>query len=183
MTIVTTNKLSSKWWLSHLLHHDDDEYHPCQNIIVSTLQTGYPYIQASSQDKLHCVHPHTATCPTALDLACQLSWAPVLPCVLWLRTSRSWLRWAPTLPRALWLRTLPSGRGGIWRCQLSYGSRPYLSVEVGFGAATYPMAPCGPWASSIKKSLAVLPIQLGTHVPNASAQISTAPDKACKTCR
>jgi hypothetical protein len=36
---------------------------------IDTLQTGYPYIQASSQDKLQSVHPHTATCPTAPDLA------------------------------------------------------------------------------------------------------------------
>jgi hypothetical protein len=54
---------------------------------VGTLQTGYPYIQASSQDKLWSMHPHTATCPTAPDLTSQLRWAPMLPRVIWLQTS------------------------------------------------------------------------------------------------
>jgi hypothetical protein len=105
----------------------------------------------------------TATCPMATDLA-------------------SWLRWAPTLPHVLWLRILPLGRGGLRRCQVSYGSRPHLPIEVGSSAATYPVAPYGTWASSIKKSLAVLPVQLGTHVSNTRAQVSKAPDTACNTC-
>jgi hypothetical protein len=51
---------------------------------IGTLQTGYPYIQVSSQDKLQGVHPYTATCPMAPNLASQLRWAPALPRVLWL---------------------------------------------------------------------------------------------------
>jgi hypothetical protein len=39
---------------------------------VGTLQTGYPFIRASSQDKLQGVHPHTVTCPTVPDLASRL---------------------------------------------------------------------------------------------------------------
>jgi hypothetical protein len=39
---------------------------------VGTLRTEYPYIQASSQDKLYRMHPHTAICPTAPDLVSQL---------------------------------------------------------------------------------------------------------------
>jgi hypothetical protein len=54
---------------------------------VGTLQTEYPYIQTSSQDKLQGVHPHTAMFPTAPDLASQLRWAPVLPRVIWLQIS------------------------------------------------------------------------------------------------
>jgi hypothetical protein len=112
-------------------------------------------------------------------------------------TSR--LRWAPTLPRVLWLRTSPPGWGGLRCCQVSYSSGPRLPVEVGFGAVTNHVAPCGPWASSIKKSLAVIPMQLGTYVPNARAQVFKALDirvimglqdvragsavNACKTCR
>jgi hypothetical protein len=38
------------------------------------------------------------------------------------------------------------------------------------------MVLCGPWASSIQKSLAGLPVQLGQHVPNARAHISKALD-------
>jgi hypothetical protein len=37
MIIVTTTKLSSKWQLSHLLYHDDDEYQLCQNIMITTI--------------------------------------------------------------------------------------------------------------------------------------------------
>jgi hypothetical protein len=54
---------------------------------IGTLQIGYPYIQASSQDKLQGVHPHTTTCPIAPDLASRLRWALMLPHVLWLQTS------------------------------------------------------------------------------------------------
>jgi hypothetical protein len=98
---------------------------------ISTLQTGYPYIQAPSQDKLQGMHPHTATCHTALDLASQL-------------------RWAPALPRVLWLRTSPPGLAGLRRCHVSYGSKPHLPTGAGFGTATRPMAPCGPWVSSAR---------------------------------
>jgi hypothetical protein len=83
--------------------------------VVGTLQTRYPYIQLSSQDKLQDVYQHTVTCHTALDLASQL-------------------RWAPTLPRVLWLQTSPLD------CHVSNGSGPRLSAEVGSGTATCPMA-------------------------------------------
>jgi hypothetical protein len=69
------------------------------------------------------------------------------------------LSWTPVLPRVL--------------C---------LPAEVGSDAAMCLMAPGGPWASSIKKSLVVLPVQLGTHVPNAHTQVFKAPDRACMTC-
>jgi hypothetical protein len=59
---------------------------------------------------------------------------------------------------------------------VSYDSEPRLPVEVGSNAATYPAAPCGPRVSSIKKDLAVLPVQLGTHVPNAHTHVSKALD-------
>jgi hypothetical protein len=114
----------------------------------------------------------TATCPMAPDHA-------------------SWLRWAPMLQRVLWLRTSPLGCGGLRRCHEFYGSRPPLLAEVGSDAVTCPMtpepgglltevgsiaamcrvAPCGSWASGIKKSLAGS-MQLGTHVPNAHAYVS-----------
>jgi hypothetical protein len=44
-------------------------------VTVGTLQTGYPNIQASSQDKGYDVHPRTATHPTAPDHATPLRWA------------------------------------------------------------------------------------------------------------
>jgi hypothetical protein len=40
----------------------------------------------------------------------------------------------------------------------------------------YPAAPCGPQVASIKKGLAVLPVQLGTHVSNARTHVSKALD-------
>jgi hypothetical protein len=46
---------------------------------VGILQTGYLYIQASSQNKLQGEHPHAVMYPTALDLASRLRWAPALP--------------------------------------------------------------------------------------------------------
>jgi hypothetical protein len=49
---------------------------------VGILQTGYPRIQASSQDKEHGVHPCATTCPTALDPTSLPRWALALPRVL-----------------------------------------------------------------------------------------------------
>jgi hypothetical protein len=90
-------------------------------MFVGTLYTGYPYIQASSQDKLQAVHPHTVTCPTTLDLASQL-------------------RWDAVLPRVLWLRTSPLSWGGFRLCHVSYSYGSRLSAQVGSGAATCVMA-------------------------------------------
>jgi hypothetical protein len=86
----------------------------------------------------------TVTCPTVSGLASQL-------------------RWAPLLPRVLWLRTSPPSWGGLWHCHVSYDFGPRLPVEVGSDTTTCPAGPNGLWASSIKKSLATLPMQLGTH--------------------
>jgi hypothetical protein len=55
---------------------------------------------------------------------------------------------------------------------VSYGFGPRLPAEVGSGSTT---CPYGPRVSSIKKSLADLPVQLGTHVPNARAHVSKMP--------
>jgi hypothetical protein len=82
---------------------------------------------------------------------------------------------------------------------MPYDFGPRLLIEVGSDAATCPVAPCGPRASSIKKSLVVLLVQLGTHVPNARAHVSKSPNiraimglqdvragsaaNACKACR
>jgi hypothetical protein len=61
-------------------------------------------------------------------------------------------------PRILRLRILP----------------PYRE---GFGATTTcPTVFYGAWASGIKKSLACLLVQLGTHVPNARVPVSKVPD-------
>jgi hypothetical protein len=64
---------------------------------VGALRTGYPHIQASSQDKEQDMHPRTATYPVAPDLA-------------------SLLRWPPTLPRVPRPWTSPPYRGGLRRC-------------------------------------------------------------------
>jgi hypothetical protein len=53
---------------------------------VGTLQIGYSYIQASSQDRERGVHPCVVTCPAVPDPVSQLRWAPELPRVQWLRT-------------------------------------------------------------------------------------------------
>jgi hypothetical protein len=51
-----------------------------------------------------------------------------------------------------------------------------VSLLGGLRAAMRPTVPCRMRASSIKKSLADLAVQLGPHVPNACAHISKAPD-------
>jgi hypothetical protein len=97
-----------------------------------------------------------ATCPMALDLANRL-------------------RWTVALPHVLWFRIPPPGRCGLRRCHMSYGSKPLLSAEVGSSATMCPTGPYGPRASSIKKSLAGLPVQLDMHVPNAHTHVFKAP--------
>jgi hypothetical protein len=83
-------------------------------------------------------------------------------------------------PRILWLWILPPCREGSG------------------AATTCPVVSCGPWISGIKKSLASLSVQLGTHVPNARGPVSKAADvraiiglqdmhagcavNACRTC-
>jgi hypothetical protein len=62
---------------------------------------------------------------------------------------------APTPLRVLRLRTL-------------------LLYREGSDAITCHVVPCGPQASSIKKSLADLPMQLGSHVFKAQTQVSNA---------
>jgi hypothetical protein len=59
---------------------------------------------------------------------------------------------------------------------VSSGSEPHLPAEVGSGATMYPTVPYGLRASSIKKSLAGLLVQLGMDVPNARAHIFKAPN-------
>jgi hypothetical protein len=59
---------------------------------------------------------------------------------------------------------------------MSYGSESHLSTELGSSAAMCLMALYGPRTSSIKKSLAGLPVQLGMHIPNARTYVSNAPD-------
>jgi hypothetical protein len=136
------------------------------------------------------MHPWAVMCPMASDLASR-RWATALPRVLWFWSSHlaevgsatitcptsldlnSRLRWALALPRVLWLWISLPGWGGVQRYHVSYGSgprllaevswaNPYLLAEVGSGATTCPTTPCGPWASSIKKRLAGLAVQLGT---------------------
>jgi hypothetical protein len=89
---------------------------------AGTLQTGYPRIQASSQDKEQGVHPRAAMYLVALDL-----------------TSLS--RWAPVLQRVPRPRTSPSYRGGLRCCHVSRCLRSRLPAEVSSSATTCPSAP------------------------------------------
>jgi hypothetical protein len=50
------------------------------------------------------------------------------------------------------------------------------SLLGGLWVATRPTVPCGPQASSIKKSLAGLPVLQGSPVPNTRAHVSMAPN-------
>jgi hypothetical protein len=64
----------------------------------------------------------------------------------------------------------PAGRALVRH--VSYDSRSCLPAG---GAPDCHMS-CGPQDISIKKSLAGMPVQLGSHVPNARAYISKTPD-------
>jgi hypothetical protein len=106
------------------------------------------------------------------------------------------------LPRTLRRWTSPPYRGGLQRCHVSSGSGPHLPAEVGFGTATCHEAldlasllgrasvlhmsygssstmrhvvSYGSRASSIKKGLAGLPMQLGPCVSKALSHVSKAP--------
>jgi hypothetical protein len=70
-----------------------------------------------------------------------------------------------------------SPRGELWRCHvfLSYG--PCLPDEVSSGAATYLTAPSGLWTVGIKKDLAILGTQLGSHVSKARSRITEVPTR------
>jgi hypothetical protein len=77
--------------------------------------------------------------------------------------------------------------------------RTLPSCRKGFVTATRPAVPYGPWATSTKKSLPGLSIQLGPRVSKARMHVSKTPDvkaimgsqdvwvdgafSACKTCR
>jgi hypothetical protein len=142
---------------------------------VSTLKTGYPRIQALSQDKEHGVHPRAATYIVALDHTSLQRWSPVPPCV-----SQSWTS------RPCW--------GELRRCHMSLSSRLHFPVEVGFGASTCLMPPgsasprgelrcchvfhipSGLWTTGIKKGLAVLGSHVSkTHSCVIEAQCSVGP--------
>jgi hypothetical protein len=79
------------------------------------------------------------------------------------------------LQRVPWLWTLPPYWGGLQCCHVSHSSRPYLPNKKGSGAVACPMIPYGLWASTIKKGLAHLPMQLGSHVSKARVHVLKAP--------
>jgi hypothetical protein len=132
-----------------------------------TLQIGHPYIQVSSQDSERGIHPCAATCPAVPGPASEPRWAPELARVQWLQTPPldkkgsdvSTCIVAPDLWGGLRCITClvapdPSSLpGGLWCCYAS-------------------------WVTDLKhkKSLAGLPIQLDSHVPNARVHVSEALD-------
>jgi hypothetical protein len=91
---------------------------------------------------------------------------------------------ASTLPRAPWLRTPPPYSGGLWCCHVSHGLEPRLPAREGSGTATFPSALSRPRDLGIKKGLADLGMQLGSHVLKVHSCVTKAcsPDKHCKTC-
>jgi hypothetical protein len=89
---------------------------------VGTLQTGYPRIQALSQDTRQGRCPHTTTWPTTLDPTTQHKRAPALPLV-------------PPL------QTLPPSTEGLQCCRVSRSFEPRLLTREGSGVAMCPVAP------------------------------------------
>jgi hypothetical protein len=89
---------------------------------VGTLKTGYPHIQALSQNKKQGMHPRVATYIVALD-------------------HTSLQRWTPAPPRVPRSRTSPPCRGELRRCHVSLSSGPRFHTEVGSDASTCLMTP------------------------------------------
>jgi hypothetical protein len=83
-----------------------------------------------------------------------------LPRVLQLQTS-------PLYRVGPLLRISPPRQGGLRRCHVSHSTRPRLPTGKGSGAATHLTVSYEPRASSIKKGLTSLAMQLGSCVPNA----------------
>jgi hypothetical protein len=102
------------------------------------------------------MHSHAVMCHAALDLA-------------------SLSRWAPVLPRVLQLWTSHLRQGKLRRCHVSHGTGPRLPAGEGSGAVMHPIVPCGPWASSIKKCLAGLAMQLGSHISKECSHVFKTP--------
>jgi hypothetical protein len=132
---------------------------------VLWLQTSSPYwgglrcyhVFYSSEPRLLAgVGSGTATCPIAPNLASRLRWAPTLPCVIWLRIS-------PPTEVGTDTATCPMALELTFRLRCA----PALP--------RVPRVPMGHELQNIKKSLAGLPVQLGTHVSNARAHVSKAP--------
>jgi hypothetical protein len=139
------------------------------------------------------VQPCIATCPATSDLTSQL-------------------RWTPRLAHVQQLRNPPPSQGGLRHCHVYHGTGPtgrnpercmaYGSGSCpllrGLRATTRPAVPYGPWATSIRKGLAGLPVRQGPPAPNACLHVSKTPDvsaimilqdvragsavHACKTC-
>jgi hypothetical protein len=122
-------------------------------INVGTLQTGY--LTYKLQDKTERgVQPHAATCPATPYPASQSRWALRLPRVQRLRTrlpDREGSGTA-TCPEA------PDLLAGLWSATFPVALDP-ASLRGGLRAAMRPTVPCGPRASSMKKSLVCLPVQ------------------------
>jgi hypothetical protein len=122
-----------------------------------------------------------ATCPVALDPTSLIGRTPAPPCVPWIRTPPP-TRDGSGAPCVLQLHILPPWRGGLRSATCPMAPDP-ASLPGGFRCRH--RMPCGfLWTtdSSIKKRLAGLPVQLGTHVPNARASVSNASDVRAIMC-
>jgi hypothetical protein len=82
--------------------------------------------------------------------------------------------------------TIASDPLGELRCATCPEASDPASLRGGLRAPVMPVIPYGPHASNMKKSLAGLPVQQGSLVPNAHMHISrhltSRPSCACKTC-
>jgi hypothetical protein len=92
---------------------------------IGTLQTGYPRVPISSQDKGQSVYLRITTCSVALD-------------------PTSLHRRALVLSRIPRLWTLPPYRGGLRRCHTSCGFGARLPAQEGSSVVTRPAALRGP---------------------------------------
>jgi hypothetical protein len=75
------------------------------------------------------------------------------------------------------------GGGGLRCCHVSRGSEPCLPIKKGSSAATCPVKLCGLRKSRIKKGVASLAVQLGSHVSKVRSHLPKVhvPDKCCSS--
>jgi hypothetical protein len=82
--------------------------------------------------------------------------------------------------------TIASDPLGELRCATCPEASDPASLRGGLRDPVMPVIPYGPHASNMKKSLAGLPVQQGSLVPNAHVHVSrhltSRPSCACKTC-
>jgi hypothetical protein len=150
---------------------------------IGTLQTGYPRVQALSQDKVWGDQPCATMCPTAPDPASQLRWVPVLPRVQRLWNPPPW--WKGLRRRHVYRGFGPTGRALVHHVSCVSGSCLLVGRAPG-PHASYAPPPVGHGPQVQRKAqqayLCGKARLFPMHVRTFSWCLTSEPSWACKTC-